>query len=71
MQGQLARLLAAAAEPRITAQVLPFDQGEHDALGGSLTVLTQPDGSEVAYTEGPPVRGRPPAQCPITLCPPQ
>lgn len=52
MQGQLARLLDAAAEPHITVQVLPFDQGEHDALGGSLTVLTQPDGSEVAYTEG-------------------
>lgn len=33
-------------------QVLPCDQGEHDAMGGSLTVLTLPDGSEVAYTEG-------------------
>ncbi|MGW3624271.1 helix-turn-helix domain-containing protein [Streptomyces sp. NPDC000880] len=52
MQGQLARLLDGAAKPHITVQVLPFDQGEHDALGGSLTVLTQPDGSEVAYTEG-------------------
>ncbi|MBT2391136.1 helix-turn-helix transcriptional regulator [Streptomyces sp. ISL-1] len=52
MHGQLARLLEATTEPHITVQVLPFDQGEHDALGGSLTVLTQPDGSEVAYTEG-------------------
>ncbi|MCX4823924.1 helix-turn-helix transcriptional regulator [Streptomyces sp. NBC_01142] len=52
MQGQLARLLDTAAAPHITVQVLPFDQGEHDAMGGSLTVLTQPDGSEVAYTEG-------------------
>ncbi|MDQ1037805.1 transcriptional regulator with XRE-family HTH domain [Streptomyces sp. V3I8] len=52
MQAQLARLLAAAADPRITVQVLPFDQGEHEAMGGSLSVLTLPDGSEMAYTEG-------------------
>jgi transcriptional regulator with XRE-family HTH domain len=52
MQGQLARLLEAAAEPHITVQVLPFDQGEHEAMGGSLSVLTLPDGTEVAYTEG-------------------
>lgn len=52
MGEQLARLLGTAAEPHITVQVLPFDQGEHDALGGSLTVLTIPDGSEIAYTEG-------------------
>ena len=52
MQAQLERLLDAAVEPHITVQVLPFDQGEHDAMGGSLTLLTLPDGSEVAYTEG-------------------
>jgi transcriptional regulator with XRE-family HTH domain len=52
MRDQLARLLEATAEPHITVQVLPFDQGEHDAMGGSLTVLTLPDGTEVAYTEG-------------------
>lgn len=51
-QEQLARLLTAAAEPHITVQVLPFDQGEHDVMGGSLTVLTLPDGSNIAYTEG-------------------
>ncbi|WP_431990699.1 Scr1 family TA system antitoxin-like transcriptional regulator [Streptomyces albogriseolus] len=33
-------------------QVLPFDQGGHEAMGGSLTVLTLPDGSVVAYMEG-------------------
>lgn len=32
MQGQLARLPAAAAEPRISVQVLPFDQDEHEVL---------------------------------------
>ncbi|WP_149552200.1 helix-turn-helix domain-containing protein [Streptomyces marokkonensis] len=52
MHEQLARLLDAASERHITVQVLPFDQGEHDAMGGSLTILTLPDGSDVAYTEG-------------------
>ncbi|GGT20703.1 transcriptional regulator [Streptomyces kurssanovii] len=52
MRRQLARLLKAADEPHITVQVLPFDEGAHDVLGGSLTVLTLADGSEVAYTEG-------------------
>ncbi|MEU6272303.1 helix-turn-helix transcriptional regulator [Streptomyces populi] len=52
MRGQTARLLGTATEPHITVQVLPFDQGEHEAMGGSLTVLTMPDGSETAYTEG-------------------
>lgn len=52
MRAQLARLLATAEEPHITVQVLPFTQGEHDALGGSLTVLVLPDGTEIGYTEG-------------------
>ncbi|MFI7087410.1 Scr1 family TA system antitoxin-like transcriptional regulator [Streptomyces anulatus] len=52
MRGQLEKLLRMAEEPGITVQVLPFDQGEHGALGGSLTLLVMPDGTEVAYTEG-------------------
>ncbi|WP_406474751.1 Scr1 family TA system antitoxin-like transcriptional regulator [Streptomyces sp. NBC_01615] len=52
MRAQLARLLEAAAEPHITLQVLPFDQGAHDVMGGSLTLLTLPDDTDVAYTEG-------------------
>jgi transcriptional regulator with XRE-family HTH domain len=52
MRRQLAHLRRAAAEPHITVLVLPFDEGAHDMLGGSLTVLTLPNGSEVAYTEG-------------------
>lgn len=52
MRAQLAYLLEAAAEPNITIQVLPFEEGEHDVMGGSLTLLELPDGSEVAYTEG-------------------
>ncbi|MFE7810577.1 Scr1 family TA system antitoxin-like transcriptional regulator [Streptomyces sp. NPDC057433] len=52
MREQLVRLLGTSEEPHITVQVLPFDQGEHDVMGGSLTVLSMPDGSESAYTEG-------------------
>ncbi|MEU9574895.1 helix-turn-helix transcriptional regulator [Streptomyces massasporeus] len=52
MRKQLARLLDAGVERHVTVQVLPFDQGGHEAMGGSLTVLTLPDGSEMAYTEG-------------------
>ncbi|MET8945980.1 helix-turn-helix transcriptional regulator [Streptomyces sp. NPDC004542] len=52
MQQQLTHLLDAAAERRVSIQALPFDQGGHEAMGGSLTILTLPDGLEVAYTEG-------------------
>lgn len=52
LRAQLARVLEAASQRHITVQVLPFDRGEHDAMGGSLTILTLPDGSDVAYTEG-------------------
>ncbi|MFD8520242.1 Scr1 family TA system antitoxin-like transcriptional regulator [Streptomyces capillispiralis] len=52
MREQLKRLLDDASERHITVQVLPFDQGEHDVMGGSLSILTLPDGSDVAYTEG-------------------
>ncbi|WNE96936.1 helix-turn-helix transcriptional regulator [Streptomyces luomodiensis] len=52
MRSQFGRLLEAAAEPDITVQVLPFDQGGHEAMGGSLTVLTLPDDVEVSYKEG-------------------
>ncbi|MGW1625777.1 helix-turn-helix domain-containing protein [Streptomyces sp. NPDC002172] len=52
MREQLKRLLKTVADRHITVQVLPFDQGEHDVMGGSLTVLTMADGLEIAYTEG-------------------
>ncbi|WP_181860835.1 helix-turn-helix domain-containing protein [Streptomyces diacarni] len=35
-----------------TVQVLPFASGAHPMQGGSLTLLTMPDGTEVAYAEG-------------------
>lgn len=52
MRAQFARLLEAADNPRITVQVLPFSSGKHEAMGGSLTVLTMPDGCDAAYLEG-------------------
>lgn len=52
MRRQLARVLAETEEGRTTVQVLPFQQGAHDSLGGSMTLLTMPDGEEAAYLEG-------------------
>ncbi|CAM5375172.1 transcriptional regulator [Streptomyces badius] len=52
MRGQSEKLLRMAEEPNVTLQVLPFDQGAHGALPGSLTVLVMPDGTKIAYTEG-------------------
>ncbi|WP_411143348.1 helix-turn-helix domain-containing protein [Streptomyces sp. x-80] len=49
---QLVRLLDASEERNITIQVLPFTAGDHDLLGGSLTLLWKADGSTVAYLEG-------------------
>ncbi|GAA2615024.1 helix-turn-helix transcriptional regulator [Streptomyces axinellae] len=50
MREQLLRLRRTCDQHSI--QVLPFESGAHPMLGGSLTVLTMPDGSEVAYAEG-------------------
>jgi transcriptional regulator with XRE-family HTH domain len=52
MRQQLMRLLKEAANPTTTIQVLPFQQGSHDSMGGSMTLLTMTDGDEVAYLEG-------------------
>ncbi|WP_328915731.1 MULTISPECIES: helix-turn-helix domain-containing protein [unclassified Streptomyces] len=52
MRRQLRRLLETESDPNIMVQVLPFSVGAHPAMGGSLTILTLPDGSESAYTEG-------------------
>jgi transcriptional regulator with XRE-family HTH domain len=48
---QLERLLDDAQLPNVTLQVLPFEAGVHDLLGGSLTILWLPDGSSAAYLE--------------------
>ncbi|BBA97061.1 putative DNA-binding protein [Actinacidiphila reveromycinica] len=52
MRGQVRRLLATEHEPRTTVQVLAFEAGEHPGVDGAFTVLTMPDGSNVAYREG-------------------
>ncbi|WP_433891512.1 helix-turn-helix domain-containing protein [Streptomyces sp. CA-111067] len=52
MTKQLQRLLDTRDDPHTTVQVLPFSVGAHPAMGGSLTLLTLPDGTESAYTEG-------------------
>jgi Domain of unknown function (DUF5753)/Helix-turn-helix domain len=43
MRAQLAALVKAAAQPKITIQVLPFRAGGHAAAGGAFTLLRFPD----------------------------
>jgi transcriptional regulator with XRE-family HTH domain len=57
MREQLEDLLTMAERPNITLQVLPFEAGHHGAMAGSLTLLSFPDGPEVAYLEGLGTRG--------------
>lgn len=52
MREQFARLLEPVEGQHVTVQVLPFSSGEHATLGGSLSLLTMPDETDVAYTEG-------------------
>jgi transcriptional regulator with XRE-family HTH domain len=49
---QLARLLDEVDTPDSKVQVMPFSAGLHYLVGGSLTLLTNPRGSTVAYEEG-------------------
>jgi transcriptional regulator with XRE-family HTH domain len=52
-EGQLMHLEAAAREPNVVLQVLPFSAGIHHLMGkGSLTLLWQKDGRSMAYVEG-------------------
>jgi transcriptional regulator with XRE-family HTH domain len=53
MLGQLARLLAVAARPGLTLQVLPFESGAHAGLRGPFSILEFPDRSDsrVAHVE--------------------
>jgi transcriptional regulator with XRE-family HTH domain len=52
MYEQLASLLEQVDTPNSKVQVMPFGAGAHPLLGGSLTLLTLPGGSAVAYEEG-------------------
>ncbi|MGW7292288.1 helix-turn-helix domain-containing protein [Streptomyces xiamenensis] len=51
MCAQLAHVLRFAAKPFATVQVLPFEEGLHPMLGGSLTLLTLRDGATVSLVE--------------------
>ncbi|TDC74235.1 DUF5753 domain-containing protein [Streptomyces hainanensis] len=52
MYEQFAKLQPLVDTARSKIQVLPFTHGEHALLGGSLTLLTLPNRSSVAYLEG-------------------
>jgi len=51
MCGQLRHLLKAVEPSQVAVQVLPFVQGEHPMLGGSLSLLTFRNGSTTGYVE--------------------
>jgi hypothetical protein len=51
MKEQIHHILRAAKHPRMTIQVLPFAQGAHSMLGGSMTLLTLKTGGTIAMVE--------------------
>ncbi|MFG2863055.1 Scr1 family TA system antitoxin-like transcriptional regulator [Streptomyces sioyaensis] len=51
MMAQLQYVLGAVESPRISVQVLPFAQGAHPMLGGSLSLHTLRNGVTLAYVE--------------------
>jgi transcriptional regulator with XRE-family HTH domain len=48
---QLEHLVEIASRPNVTIHVLLFDAGLQYLLGGTITLLTMPDGRPVAYEE--------------------
>ncbi|UGQ13377.1 helix-turn-helix transcriptional regulator [Yinghuangia sp. ASG 101] len=52
MAEQLEHLLAVEESSNVLLQIVPFGLGSHALMGGSLTLLTQGDGTQVAYLEG-------------------
>lgn len=51
MAEQITALLGAARSPQVTVQVLPFTARQHPMQGGSLSLLTLPNGSTIGYVE--------------------
>lgn len=51
MRDQIASMLEAVRTPHVTVQVLPFAQGEHPMLGGSMSLLTLQSGATIGYVE--------------------
>lgn len=52
MRAQLERLVAAALQPRIVIQVLPYEVGSHAGVGGPFAILTLDEGPDVVYVDG-------------------
>ncbi|UCM88412.1 helix-turn-helix domain-containing protein [Streptomyces marincola] len=52
MRDQISSLLEACRPQHMMVQVLPFSQGVHPMMGGSMSLLTLRNGSSLAYTEG-------------------
>ncbi|WP_327325605.1 helix-turn-helix transcriptional regulator [Streptomyces sp. NBC_01210] len=51
MSHQIHHLLEAVRNPHLSIQVLPFAQGEHPMLGGTLILLTLGTGATIGYVE--------------------
>ncbi|MGK7232619.1 helix-turn-helix domain-containing protein [Streptomyces hygroscopicus] len=51
MREQLRALLSFAESPRIEVQVIPYVHGEHALLDSTLTLLTLPNATAIAYLE--------------------
>ncbi|WP_406399722.1 helix-turn-helix transcriptional regulator [Streptomyces sp. NBC_00879] len=51
MAGQFKFMLNAVQSPHVSIQVLPFAQGAHPLLGGSLSLLTLRSGATIGYVE--------------------
>jgi hypothetical protein len=51
MREQLRALLSFAESPRIEVQVVPYTHGEHALLDSTLTLLTLPNTTAIAYVE--------------------
>ncbi|MEV4926334.1 helix-turn-helix transcriptional regulator [Streptomyces roseoverticillatus] len=51
MRAQLDRLAGLALTSTTTVQILPFSHGGHGLMGGTLTLMTLRDGTQVAYEE--------------------
>ncbi|MEV8114721.1 helix-turn-helix transcriptional regulator [Streptomyces xiamenensis] len=52
MVSQLGRMLELVESLYVSVQVLPFSCEVHPVPGGSVTLLTMPDGASVGYVEG-------------------
>lgn len=51
MTGQIHHMLTMARLPHTSIQILPFSEGEHPLLAGSLTLLTLRNGTTTGYAE--------------------